>query len=471
MSLKNSRFPQNLQRIFLSLLLAIFFLSTTYAINSYIKRSVDGNTSTVDIGFDITTDSSGNIYATACIGESTGSVNLWVGKYDSALNLISSVTVNGSGNGTDIGKSIIVNSDGDVLVAGIIDETVGGTNIWVGRFNSSLVLQSSVSVNTGGSSDNGEGIAVDESGNIYVTGNINTGSAGKGNAIAVDGSGNIYVAGQLSETGQGLNIFVEKLNSSLVLQSSASFNGATNGIDVGNGIALGSDGSVYVTGKIINSASNDDIWLGKFNSSLVLQSTTTVNGPGDSIDLGDDITFGVDGKIYVTGYINQSGFDDDIWLGQFDSTLTKLSTSTISGDAINSADGGSGVITYNNYVYLTGNIDETTGGDNILISRHSIFGTASLPSTTLSVIKAFPNPFRPSVSQSSTMHFTNMPAGARIRVMSLTGELVREMTAGADGSSEWNAKNESGESVASGVYYVFVEGADDQKTFKVAIQR
>lgn len=88
----------------------------------------------------------------------------------------------------------------------------------------------------------------------------------------------------------------------------------------------------------------------------------------------------------------------------------------------------------------------------------------------LSAPKAFPNPLRPSLGHTAVT-FVNLPAGSRVRVYTLVGELVRDLTASGAGLASWDGKNASGVRVASGVYAVFIQGGGESTTIKVAVQR
>lgn len=88
----------------------------------------------------------------------------------------------------------------------------------------------------------------------------------------------------------------------------------------------------------------------------------------------------------------------------------------------------------------------------------------------LAAPKAFPNPLRPSLGHTGVT-FVNLPAGSRVRVYTLMGELVRDLTASGAGLAQWDGKNASGARVASGVYAVFIQGGGESTTIKVAVQR
>lgn len=92
------------------------------------------------------------------------------------------------------------------------------------------------------------------------------------------------------------------------------------------------------------------------------------------------------------------------------------------------------------------------------------------PTDSPNNVRAYPNPFRPSKGHSE-MTFSDIPVESKIKIYTLTGELLRELTADSGGQAPWNGKNNSGEDVASGVYVAFIEGNGGKKNIKVAIQR
>lgn len=95
---------------------------------------------------------------------------------------------------------------------------------------------------------------------------------------------------------------------------------------------------------------------------------------------------------------------------------------------------------------------------------------AAGPQSTVDNAKIFPNPFRPTQGH-TLVTFAVLPANARVRIYTFSGGLVKDITASSAGIATWDATNQSGQPVASGVYFVFVQGAGQSKTFKVAVQR
>jgi hypothetical protein len=95
---------------------------------------------------------------------------------------------------------------------------------------------------------------------------------------------------------------------------------------------------------------------------------------------------------------------------------------------------------------------------------------ASIPTTSLSNGKVYPNPFRPALGH-SMITFSQLPASARIRVYTVLGELVKDIDTDATGMARWDATNQSGQSVASGSYFALVQADGNKTILKVLIQR
>lgn len=123
------------------------------------------------------------------------------------------------------------------------------------------------------------------------------------------------------------------------------------------------------------------------------------------------------------------------------------------------------------WVPLVSSVDTLTGTVTAQTNHFSLFQImAAAPSGSVSTAKAFPNPLRPAQGQ-AFMTFSNLPASARIRIYNLKGVTIKDLTANASGMANWDATNQSGAPVASGVYFVFAQGAGASRTFEVAVQR
>ena len=104
-------------------------------------------------------------------------------------------------------------------------------------------------------------------------------------AIAVDDAGNVYVTGGSDGVGIGLDYATIKYNSAGQQQWVARYNGPVNGEDEADAIAVDSSGNVYVTGRSPGAGTADDYATIKYNSAGQEQWVARFDGLGHG---GDD---------------------------------------------------------------------------------------------------------------------------------------------------------------------------------------
>jgi hypothetical protein len=228
-----------------------------------------------DFANGIAADSSGNVYVT---GETNspdfptanplqaslaGLLDAFVTKLSwngTSLSMVYSTYLGGgytgSGANTSISTGIAVDSSGNAYITGfttspnfptanaIQDGLAGLENGFVAELNAEGSALVYCTYLGGSLFDYGQGIAVDHAGNAYVTGM--TGSADFPTA-------NAYQSANGSATSPHANAFVAKLNwsgSALSLVYSTYLGGSTS--DSGQGIAVDSAGNAYITGSTLS---------------------------------------------------------------------------------------------------------------------------------------------------------------------------------------------------------------------------
>ena len=286
-----------------------------------------------DEGFDITVDSSGNAYATGNT-HSSG----WVsGGWDTILNGIQDgyvvkLSPGGAhlwstylgGTSVDYGSGIAVDSSGNAYVTGSSDGSgwvSGGFDTSFNGFDDSYIVKFNTtgthlwSTYLGGTDiDYGYDIAVDSSGNVYAAGE--TQSAG-------------WVSGGWDTTfGGGANNFdgyVVKLDT-LGAHLWSTYVGGT-GTDTCIAIAVYSDGDLYATGTTFSPCWVSGGWDTTFGGGVIdgfVVKLSTSTGMhvwssylgGSGIDAGYGIAVDSSEDVYVTGETNSSDWESG-WITSY----------------------------------------------------------------------------------------------------------------------------------------------------------
>ncbi|MEO1415037.1 MAG: SBBP repeat-containing protein [Bacteroidota bacterium] len=324
----------------------------------------------LDEGNDISTDLNGNSYitgtfrGTASFGNtsltSNGDDDAFVAKVDPNGQVLWALNIGGTDE--EWGKGIATDDTGNSYVTGLLLSTAsfGDTTINTNRDKTFVTKidpngQILWAMRSGGVGyDNGEGIAIDASGNSYITGifgsditfgtttltnnggrdvfiakldpsgqpiwAINVGGSTRefANEISVDGSGNAYVIGFFENSSTFGNItltsngvrdgFVTKVSSSGQVVWAKQFGGPF--FDEGYDIASDADGNSYLTGifyddatfgnTTLNSAGTSDIFVSKIDPAGQWVWTRQVEGSGS--DLGRGITANDPDYILTTGF-------------------------------------------------------------------------------------------------------------------------------------------------------------------------
>jgi hypothetical protein len=314
-----------------------------------------------DHAYQVAVDAAGNVYVT---GRCWGIGSQWdygTIKYDASGYQIWAASYNGSGNGMDGAHALAIDEDGNVYVTGIsegngTDEDFAtvkygpsGNQLWVARYDGPQGY------------DYGEALAVDASGNVYVTG----GSRGIGTdydyttikydangnqvwlvrydgpgnysdcpmALALDGAGNVYVTGYSASslsavTWDYATVKYDALGNQLWV---ARYNGPGNVEDLAYALALDSYGHVCVTGQSIGSGGDWDYATIQYDDSGNQLWVARFAGPGTSQDMVNDLAVDGSGNVYVTGRSYFAGNEEDymtvkynssgnqIWVAQYDS--------------------------------------------------------------------------------------------------------------------------------------------------------
>ncbi len=249
------------------------------------------------------------------------------------------------------------------------------------------------------SSVGGRGLAVSQSGNIYVSGDTNTSSqpslkdiflgsfdangnlnwldsqvsntGDTNNAISADSNGNVYITtstkGDLGGPNQGADdVILKKYNGSGSLQWARQFGSSSQ--DFGMSVTVDQLGSVFVTGYTLGelgdySANGWDGYLAKFDSSGNQQWTKQIGSDRD--DYGTSVTADGFGNVYVTGITNgsvgSSNFgEEDVFVRKYDGLGALLWTNQFGTAGVDFP--GNTTIDGSGNLLLTGTTEGNLGG-------------------------------------------------------------------------------------------------------------
>lgn len=389
----------------------------------------------------VTGSSSGNgsSYDFATIAYSSAGMALWTNRY------------NGPGNGEDHAVAIAVDSNSNVVVTGYslgngtginfatIKYSSSGVGLWTNRFGGPV-----------NSYERPQAMALDGSGNVYVTGyrrgggddyltiaysssgflmwtnrydgprkDIYDPSYDQARAVAVDSNSNVYVTG-VSRIGSPQDFTTIKYSPAGIPLWTNHF---SNIDDAVNALAVDSSGNVFVTGSSWNVNSSSDYATIAYSSSGVALWTNFYNGPANSGDAATGVALDGSGNVFVTGTSWGGDSSYDYATIAYSSTGVPLWTNHYNGPGNYNDERTRLAVDSNGNVFITGTSD---GGGGL----HEDYATIKYgPTVSLQIEKvgskvvlswanvAFGLQYAPSTSGV----FTNVPGAISPYTNSATG--------------------------------------------------
>jgi len=261
----------------------------------------------------------------ATVAYSQAGAPLWTNRYD------------GTGNGFYQARAVAVGGNGNIYVTGYrvtgssfssefvtIAYTTVGVPLWVNRYGT---LQNQADARA---------LAVDDFGHVYVVGraqrssnsyvsdydyttiaystngsplwtnrfSISANGDNEVQAVGVDRSGKVYLtgyAGLLNSSNTRDYVTIAYSSSGTPLWTNR-YDGPGNTNDYARALAVGSDGTVYVSGYSWGAGSFYDYLTLAYSSDGVPLWTNRFNGPGNGYDQAFAMAVDGSGNIYVTGY-------------------------------------------------------------------------------------------------------------------------------------------------------------------------
>ena len=458
--------------------------------------------------------------------------HLWSRRFGGVGNdVANAIAVDAAGN-----VAVIGDFDGKMDLGGGQLTPLGGDDVFLAKYDANGVHQWSRRFGNTGAHDHGGGVAFDAAGDVVFTGSYQvsadfgggplaaTGTADvfvvkfdsasahlwsrrfggadscAGRAIAVDATGDVFVTGSLRgsvdfgggalTSAGGDDVFLVKFDANCFHLWSR--RAGDTGDDVGRSVAVDGAGNLLVTGSFqrtadfgggpIPSAGSDDLFLVKLDALGAHQWSRAFGDTHD--DRGFSTSVDGFGNVYVTGsYQGAPDFGggplpaagtNAIALAMFDAGGTHQWSLGFdgSGDDV----GRSVVVDGNGYVWLTGGFEALVdfgggfvtsagGTDAMLIHfKSALAGVSGRDGETHAW--AVPNPS----SRAVILKFRPVGvAPARVAIHDVEGRLVRRLgpVAGAD-HVLWDGRDDRGRSVRGGVYYASLETRGARRTTRIA---
>jgi len=309
---------------------AVGYLGTTYAFLT--KYAADGTKAWSSLlgpkGYDnayaLTTGSDGAIYVAGTAGESVdsqinrGSLDAFLTKY--SPDGVKVWTRLFGSNGTDYGEAVTVGKDGSIYLAGFTDSTSIDGQANNGSYDTFLTKYAPDGTKTWtrllGSNglDQGYELATGADGSIYL--------AGTTNSTSFDGQ----------NSSGSLDVFLTKFSENGTKAWTRLLGG--KGDDIGEGIKIGADGSIYMVGSTNSTSIDGQATSGKEDTFLVKYSSdgtkiwTSVLGAAGA-DSPKALTIGKDGAIYIGGSSDSVSLNGQRNIGGIDGFLAKVSDYSI----------------------------------------------------------------------------------------------------------------------------------------------
>jgi uncharacterized delta-60 repeat protein len=428
----------------------------------------DGPINDEDAALAIALDNVGNVYVTgASCGPGTSydittlkynasGVEQWVARYD------------GPGHWTDWASAIAVDNEGNIYVTGgswgsgtyddytTIMYNTSGVEQWVARYDGLAK-----------DTDCAYAIALDNAGNIYVTGHSYGGGTFRdyatvkydalgveqwvvryngignendcANAIALDSVGDVYVTGKSWGSGTYEDYATVKYNASGVEQWVARYDGSGNGYDRANAIAVDNADNICVTGQSWGSGSSSDYATVKYDASGVEQWVARYNGPSNGADGANAITLDNTGNIYVTGGSGLGG-QGDFATVKYDSWGAEQWVARYNGPG--NGDDGAKAIALDDAgnIYVTGPSYGSGTFEDYATIKYSPTGVAENTSTLVDQHEITTTIFNGSL---------HLPGDKKCKVFDIMGRIVEPLK------------------ITRGIYFIETDGVVTQKVVKV----
>jgi uncharacterized delta-60 repeat protein len=364
------------------------------------QQTLNGSANGDDEAYSVAVDNQGNVLAAGFTRNTDTDFEFTVAKFARDGTLLWEQALNGSANGDDEAFSVAVDNQGNVLAAGYTQNTGTGYDFTVAKFarDGTLLWQQTLN-GTANGFDAALSVAVDTQGNVLAAGYIeNTGTGpdftvakfardgallweqtlnGSANfddvafSVAVDNQGNVLAAGKTWNTGTGVDFTVVKFARDGTLLWQQALNGTANDIfeEEALSVAVDTQGNVLAAGYTQNTGTGDDFTVAKFAGDGTLLWEQTLNGTANNFDQASSVAVDTQGNVLAAGEIWNTGTDFDFTVAKFASDGTLLWQQTLNATKGFEVARSVAVDNQGNVLAAGGTVNIDSGNDDFTVAK------------------------------------------------------------------------------------------------------
>lgn len=460
-------------------------------------KTYNGPDSDTDEPVAIAADGSGNIIVAGRGKNANNDYDVVVLKYNTNGDTLWTRNWDGGVSGDDEAKDMVIDGNGNIYITGISDEdpTLLTNNDFITvKYDANGAYQWAVPYNgNGGADDKAYAIALDNSGNVLVTGktwngtdyDIQTQKYAIANGaetsfatytsalgddipekIAIDQSGNIIIAAVSDRDNSGStnrDYLTVKYNSSGVQQWEQLYNGAATGDDDLLAMTTDATGNIYVSGSSdLDSTGTDklDFVTLKYNPSGAVEWVKNYNGAANGDDVALAIAVDAGGYVYVTGQSDEGTTlqkNNNATTIIYSPTGQETDTISFNGQA-NQTDASSAILVNNNSLFVAGYGTNAVADQKDFLMIKYDFPTAVQEIAAKQKILIYPNP----CSATQQISILNTEP-AHLQIFSTIGELLLDKKINANHHLPVGT-------LSAGMYLFKIQSGDYSYSTKIILQ-
>jgi hypothetical protein len=349
--------------------------------------------------------------------------NVWIVKYDPEGTLLWQYEYNYASNGRDYATNVVTGTNGDIFVTGSIFNAVSNTFDFLTlklAANGTLLWTATHDANN--FDDVAADIALDNNGNIYVTGGsqvsttdwnyttIKYNSSGtllwsqqydyanlRDVAVNIEVEGNnVIVTGASANTPQEWDYATVHYDDNGILQNTERTASGITGFDQPMDMVQDDNGFIYITGRGTQNGTNYDIQTVKLSSTLNVEWVVNFDGEGFE-DGAADLELDAFKNVFIVGLTQNSNLTTDLLVVKYDELGNELWRRTRSSETGN-AKATAAKVNPDGSIIVTGEVQNGTQIDFITLKYDA---TAALQY----------------IDQNHILHFPELGAGSSVTIV------------------------------------------------------